>query len=135
VDIGGDDESVLGGGWHGPEAEGATTFRWAASPADVLIPLDHAAPLVLQVRLHAFSYPGSPPQALGVSVNGHNFPSVSVGPGWETVEFATDAAVWHGGVNRVGLLFATVRSPAQAGLSGDARLLAAAVDYIRIAAR
>jgi hypothetical protein len=135
VDIGGDDESVLGAGWHGPEAEGATTFRWAASPADVLIPLDHPAGLLVQVRLHAFSYPGSAPQAIGLSVNGHVVPSVGVGAGWETVEFTTDATIWRGGVNRVQLEFATVRSPAQAGLSGDGRPLAAAVDYIRIAAR
>ena len=42
---------------------------------------------------------------------------------------------WRSGVNRLRLDFATVRSPAQAGLSGDGRLLAAAVDYVRVAAR
>ena len=44
-----------------------STFRWAASPATLRIPLDHAAPLRVQVRLHAFAYPGAPPQTLTIS--------------------------------------------------------------------
>jgi hypothetical protein len=101
----------------------------------VLIPLDHAAPLLVQVRLHAFAYPGSAPLTVGVSVNNRPFAPVSVGAGWETVEFTTETSAWRAGVNRLRLEFATVRSPAQAGLSGDGRPLAAAVDYIRLAAR
>jgi hypothetical protein len=135
VDIGGDDVWLLGEGWHGAEQEGGTSFRWAASPAEVLIPLDHAAPLLVQVRLHAFASPGSAPQTVGVSVNNRPFAPVSVGAGWETVEFTTETSAWRAGVNRLRLEFATVRSPAQAGLSGDGRPLAAAVDYIRLAAR
>jgi hypothetical protein len=135
VDIGADDAWMLGDGWHGPEQEGPVSFRWAASPAEVLIPLDHAAPLRVQVRLHAFAYPGSAPQSVGISVNNHAFAPVNVGAGWQTVEFATEASAWRAGVNRLRLDFAMVRSPAQAGLSGDGRPLAAAVDYIRLAAR
>jgi hypothetical protein len=135
VDIGSDDGWVLSEGWHGPEQEGTTTFRWAASPAVVLIPLDHTAPLLVQVRLHAFAYPGSAPQALTVSVNGRAFGPAPVGPGWETLEFATGSEAWRSGVNRLRLDFATVRSPAQAGLSGDVRPLAAAVDYVRVSSR
>ena len=69
VDVGstddrGGDEWLLGDGWHAPEKDGAATFRWAASPATLRIPLDHAATLRVQVRLHAFAYPGAPPQTL-----------------------------------------------------------------------
>jgi len=135
VDIGSDDSWVLGEGWHGPEQEGPTTFRWAASPAVVLIPLDHPASLLVQVRLHAFAYPGSAPQALTASINGRSFGPIPVAPGWDTLEFATGADVWRSGVNRLRLDFATVRSPAQAGLSGDGRPLAAAVDYVRVSSR
>ena len=63
----GDDEWLIGDGWHAPEKDGAATFRWAASPATLRIPLDHAAPLRVQVRLHAFAYPGAPPQTLTLS--------------------------------------------------------------------
>ena len=54
---------------------------------------------------------------------------------WETLEFATDRESWRGGVNRVRLDFARARSPAEAGVSGDTRPLAAAVDYIRVQTR
>jgi hypothetical protein len=135
VDVGADDGWVLGEGWHGPEQEGATTFRWAASPATVLIPLDHSAPLLVQVRLHAFAYPGSAPQTLAISLNGHLFGPLAVAPGWETLEFMTGADAWRSGVNRLRFDFARALSPAQAGLSGDARPLAAAVDYVRVSTR
>ena len=39
-------------------------------PATLRIPLDHAAPLRVQVRLHAFAYPGAPPQTLTIAANG-----------------------------------------------------------------
>ena len=133
VDIGADDQWLLEEGWHGPERDGAVTFRWAASPAVVLVPLDHSAALTVQVRLHAFAYPGSPPQTLTLSVNGRTFGPVPVPGGWETLEFGTDDGAWRRGVNRLRLEFATQRSPAEAGLGGDARPLAAAVDYVRIA--
>jgi hypothetical protein len=49
LDVGADgppgDDWLLGEGWHAPERDGAATFRWAASPASLRIPLDHAAPL------------------------------------------------------------------------------------------
>lgn len=135
VDVGADDTWLLEEGWHGPEHDGEITFRWAFSPAVVLIPLDHAAPLRVQVRLHSFGYPGAPPQTLTVSVNGHTFGPVPVHDGWETLEFATDADAWRSGVNRLRLEFAWVRSPAEAGLGGDARPLAAAVDYVRVQQR
>jgi hypothetical protein len=38
-------------------------------------------------------------------------------------------------VNRLRLDFARARSPAEVGVSGDARPLAAAVDYIRVQKR
>src|SRR4051794_4625590 len=56
------DEALLADGWYAPEREGAITFRWTASPATLRVPLDHAAPLRVQIRAHAFAYPGAPPQ-------------------------------------------------------------------------
>ena len=135
VDVGGDDGWLLEDGWHGPEHDGAITFRWAATPATMLIPLDHAAPLIVQVRLHAFTYPGSTTQTLALTINGRTFGPVPVHDTWETLEFETGIDAWRTGVNRLRLDFAGARTPAEVGLGGDARSLAAAVDYVRIQAR
>jgi hypothetical protein len=51
------------------------------------------------------------------------------------LEFATGIDAWRGGVNRLQLDFARVRSPAEVRLSGDTRPLAAALDYIRVQKR
>jgi hypothetical protein len=133
VDIGSDDEWLLEEGWHGPERDGAISFRWAASPATVLIPLDHTAPLTVQVRLHAFGYPGSTGQTLTLHLNGHTFGPSAVHDSWDTVEFATGADVWRSGVNRLRLDFGSTHTPAEVGLGADTRPLAAAVDYVRVA--
>jgi hypothetical protein len=135
IDIGSDDGWLLEDGWHGPEHEGSVTFRWAASPAQVIVPLDRSAALTVQVRMHSFAFPSAPPQTLTIAVNGHSFGPVAVHETWDTLEFATDADAWRGGVNRLRLEFAWARSPADVGLSGDARPLSAAVDYIRVAQR
>jgi len=135
VDIGTDDGWLLEDGWHGAEHDGPISFRWAASPAVLMIPLDHAAALTVQVRLHAFGFPSAPAQALTMDVNGHMYGPVTVRDSWDTLEFATGADTWRAGVNRVRLQFAWNRTPAEVGLGGDTRPLAAAVDYIRIQAR
>jgi hypothetical protein len=135
VDLGSDDGWLLGEGWHDPERDGAITFRWAASASTVLIPLDHAAPLTVQLRLHAFTYPGSITQSVTLQVNGRTFGPLPVHENWETLEFATGADAWRGGVNRLTLEFAWARMPSDVGLGGDRRPLAAAVDYVRVQER
>jgi hypothetical protein len=132
VDIGAGDAWLLGEGWHGPEREGAITYRWAASPAEMLAPLDHAAALTVQIRLHAFNYPEWPGQTLTLAVNGRRYGPVAVDKDWQTLEFATSEDAWRSGVNRLSLEFASARSPADVGLGGDPRPLAAAVDYVRV---
>jgi hypothetical protein len=135
IDIGGEDVWLLGEGWHGAEREGQITFRWANSPAVIRVPLDHPAPLMLQIRLHAFAYPGSTVQSLVLAVNGRTFGPVPVADAWQTLEFSTEADAWLAGVNRLALQFGRVRSPADAGISSDPRPLAAAVDYLRVQQR
>ena len=135
IDIGSDDAWVLEEGWHAAEREGAITFRWAYSPAIVLIPLDHPAPLTFHVRLHAFTYPGWAGQTATFVVNGRAFGPVTVGGDWQNLEFVTERDAWHAGVNRFRMEFGNTRSPVDAGLGGDTRQLAAAVDYVRFAVR
>ncbi len=135
VDIGADDEWLIGEGWHAAERDGSTTYRWAAGKAAVLVPLDHASALTVHVRLHAFAYAGAPGQTMTLVVNGIRHGPQPVQPDWETAEFATTEEPWKAGVNRVDLEFGSARPPSEVGLGGDARPLAAAVDYIRVAKR
>ena len=58
VDVGNaGDEWLLGDGWHAPEREGPRHIPLGGAAGDMLIPLDHAATLRVQVRLHAFAFP------------------------------------------------------------------------------
>ena len=133
IDGGGDDEWLIEEGWHQREQEGPASFRWATQRAVLLVPLDHADDLRVLIRLHAFGHPGAPEQLLTAAVNGRAHGPVSVSPGWHTTEFLASRDVWRAGVNRVVLQFAWERRPAEVGLGGDARPLAAAVDYVRVA--
>ena len=136
VDIGAGDELLLGDGWHGPERDGAITFRWVSTPATLLVPLDHAASLTVQVRAKAFNYPGASPQSLSAYVNGSLVAAgLTAPPDWTTIEFVTEERAWRAGVNRLQVQFARATRPADVGLGGDPRPLAAAVDYIRIQKR
>jgi hypothetical protein len=133
IDIGTEDAWLIGDGWHQAEQDGPSSFRWASSHASVLVPLDHPAPLRLQLRLHAFAYPGAPPQALTVVVNGRAYGVIAVPGDWQTIESTVPAEAWRTGVNRVTFEFAWDRRPMDVGLGGDPRPLAAAVDYVRVA--
>ena len=138
VDVGYEDPAtgagdtwLLGDGWHAPERDGAVTYRWAASPATVRIPLDHAAPLRVQVRLRAFAYAGAPPQALTLAANGVAC-EVPATPEWQTVECTLAEKAWRAGVNVLQLRFVYAQRPIDVGAGGDTRPLAAAVDWVRI---
>ena len=133
IEIGADDEWVIDEGWHAPEREGQTTFRWATAAATLLAPLDHADDLRVLIRLHSFGFPAAPEQTMTVGINGHAFGPVAVSPGWYTAEFLTPRGVWRAGVNRVQFNFAWERRPSEVGLGGDTRPLAAAVDFVRVA--
>lgn len=131
VDIGVGDAMYITDGWHGPERDGDITFRWATDRAEVLVPLHHAARLLLQLHLRSFDYPNAPPQRVLANINGHLVQGPAIGPGWERIELPTEAAWWHAGLNRVALTFTRATRPADVG-GTDGRLLAAAVDYVRV---
>ena len=133
VDVGSEDEWLLGGGWHAPERDGAVTFRWADSPATLRIPLDHPAPLRVQVRARAFAYPDSPQQTLTISTDRGSCATIAITPNWQTLECTLPPDAWRAGVNGLTLAFAYSRRPADVGVGGDLRTLAAAIDYVRVA--
>jgi len=132
IDIGTSDELWLEEGWHGAEEGGGVSFRWSFSPATLLIALDHAAPLRVQVRAQAFNYPGATPQSMTPIVNGRRFAPVEVPPEWTTIAFDVEERAWRAGVNRLTLEFSRTQRPADVGLGGDGRLLSAAIDYVRV---
>ena len=67
-----------------------------------------------------------------MSVNGAAQPPMPVPSEWTTVAFEVKKDAWRAGVNRVRLEFGRAARPADVGLGGDPRPLAAAIDYIRI---
>ncbi|HJR60818.1 MAG TPA: hypothetical protein VJ813_15520, partial [Vicinamibacterales bacterium] len=132
IDIGTSDELWLEEGWHGAEQAGPLSFRWASQSASMIVPLDHAAALRVQVRVRAFDYPGATPQQLRLVVNATEQPAVPVEADWTTVVLDVPEPAWRAGVNRVKLVFDRATRPADVGIGGDPRLLAAAIDYVRV---
>jgi hypothetical protein len=133
VDVGNNDDVYLGGGWHAVEkAPDGRTSRWTTASAEMLLPLDHAAPLTVQLQLTPFMYPNAPAPQIRVLINGRVFGPFTLAPDWQRLDFPTEDAVWHSGVNRLQIEALTPASPARVGVSGDTRELGVAVDYIRL---
>ena len=132
VDLGGDDELAILEGWHRPERDGSTTFRWASREAAVRIALDHPARLRVQVKGQAFMFADAPPQALTLTVNGVAAAPLALPGTWTVVETLVPQELWRTGVNDVRLTFARGTRPSELGPSTDQRDLAAAIDYLRV---
>jgi hypothetical protein len=132
IDIGLQDEAYLGDGWFSIEtlADG-TTARWTSRTAEVLVPLDHPAPLTVQLRMRAFTYPGSAPSLI-LWINGREFGPVSVVADWQQQDIPTGADAWTAGVNRVQLVWPMAAAPADVGTGRDRRELGGMVDWIRV---
>jgi hypothetical protein len=132
VDVGFRDEAYLGEGWYQADTQpDGTTSRWSRGTAEVLLPLDHPAPLIVQLRLKPFSFPGASLN-LAVRINGRSFGPFPLGADWQRVDFPTDATAWTAGVNRVQLVWTGAAVPAAVGVGDDARELGGAADYVRI---
>ncbi len=132
IDVGNDDDWVIADGWHDAEHDGPVTFRWASDVAQLRVPLDHAASLRVQVRLHAFAFAGAPAQTLTIATARQSCGPLPVGFGWDTVECVLQKDAWRSGVNTVTLRFEWARRPMEVGVGNDPRPLAAAVDYVRV---
>lgn len=135
IDVGGGDDLYIGEGWHAPERDGDRTFRWASRDALVVVPLDHAAPLDVEVRLRAYAPAGAPGQQVRLILDGREAGSAVVPDTWDTIVFRTEASSWRAGVTRLRLEFAWALRPIDAGGGGDTRELSAAVDNILVILR
>ena len=132
VDLGFDDEAMIEEGWHAAERAGDTTFRWTGARANLLVPLDYAADLTVQVRLMPFSPPGTAPQQIWIQINAARHGPFTLAPGWQDVRFEAGRGEWRAGLNRVSFDSARAVRPVDAGAGGDTRLLGTAVDYLRV---
>ncbi|MBA2301936.1 MAG: hypothetical protein H0W08_04815 [Acidobacteria bacterium] len=126
------DELWLGDGWHAAERAGPVSFRWASQSVTTIIPLDHPASLRVQVRARSFDYPGATAQTLAIVVNGVAQPPIQLVGEWSTALFVVDRTAWRTGVNRLTLNFGRSARPADVGAGSDGRVLAAAIDYLRV---
>jgi hypothetical protein len=64
--------------------------------------------------------------------NAHDVVPGLVLGGWLTLECTMGADAWRAGVNALTLQFAYAQRPMDVGAGGDARPLAAAIDWIRV---
>jgi hypothetical protein len=133
VDVGEEEDDLwLEDGWHAPEHAGPVSFRWASQSAGMILSLDHRASLRVQVRVRPFDYPGAAPQTLSIVVNGAAQPAVPIVGDWSTAVFEVERTAWRAGVNRVTLQFGRASRPADVGAGADGRVLAGAIDYVRV---
>jgi hypothetical protein len=134
IDIGGNDEDHLLGGWHGIETDpDGTTWRWTSDASTLLVPLDHPAPLLLQARIVPFTYSTSPDVSVGARVNGRRYGPIRVpAGGWQRIEIPVEARAWKAGVNVVEWLWMNAAAPSTVGLGADTRVLGARVDFVRV---
>jgi hypothetical protein len=132
IDVGARDDVYLGEGWHAAETEsGGPTFRWTTRRAELLVPLAHAAPLVVQLQVKPFVPPGASAR-VDVTVNGRPVGSAPLAPDWQRLELPTEPSAWRPGVNRVWLAWSAAAVPAAVGVGKDRRELGGMVDYLRV---
>jgi hypothetical protein len=133
VDIGGNDGRAVGPGWHQPEQERGTSYRWASREAIVRVALDHAAHLSLQVRAKPFMAPGVSTQQLTLRVNRSLEAAVPIAdPDWQTVVVDVPEEAWRAGINELRLTFSHATAPSAISGSTDRRELSAAIDFVRL---
>jgi hypothetical protein len=122
-------------GWSGWEkTSGNDTFVWAdAREARVRVTIHGEGDRAVRLRAWSFCWPGAPDQTVTLFVNGARIDTAGLSPEAQVVTFVVPRALWKGGDNDLRLAFARAESPREhLPGSGDARTLAAAVDWLEI---
>jgi hypothetical protein len=130
IDLGGADGDSLGDGWLGAGTAGATSFRWASPRSELLVPLDHVADLVVQIRLRACEAAAASTPSMSLIVNGTTVATSPLECGWQVVERPVSRVHWRRGVNRVVLSFGD-GGRVEAG-DTESRGPGVAVDFVRV---
>jgi hypothetical protein len=118
IDLGVSDDVFLADGWRPQDRAGDVTYRAIDGGATLLVPLDRAAPLTVQVRARTLDGANGRPAQLTIGLAGHAYGPVDVPDDWSVLTVPTPAEAWRGGVNRMTLTAAGV-----------------AIDYVRVQLR
>jgi hypothetical protein len=143
IDVGGPgDERFLISGWSGPEQEHDVTFRWATGlQSSVAVALmgprfiqpdqpQQLADYILRLRAAPFVFPGSPPQAVDVDVNGKPAGRQVLEPGFRTYEVYVPHRLLHRNLNVITFHYEYARAPRDLGINRDDRQLSVRFDEI-----
>lgn len=134
VDVGdASDDPFLTYGWSDPEQVYDVSFRWAVGrEAGVALPLRQAITARLLFFAEPFNYEGAPPQIVEVVINGTSLATLPMDRAWREYDVPVAGTILNRNLNHLELRFAYAASPLDLGLSGDARVLAARIDYIEL---
>jgi hypothetical protein len=145
IDVGavGDDD-FLGTGWSGRERNEAMTFRWGVARRStvgialmgprLLEPGEsfRLADYVLRLRVAPFTFPGSPPQALRIEVNGQPLAELTLRPELSDYKFDVPHDLLRRSLNGITFHYGYARSPKEVASGDDERPLAVLFDYVHL---
>ena len=101
-----------GEGWAGDENFEGAGVNWATAPtAEIFVPYRGGGDRALKMHLKPFNYPGAPPQAMTLWVNGQPAGEFSLNPDWQVLETTLPAELFPPGLNRIELEFAHTAVP------------------------
>jgi hypothetical protein len=134
LDLGtGGARKYLARGWSHDEPWEGSTFVWAAAPeSELWVTLPERRDFRVELRLFPFRYPGAPPQAIEVAVNGRHLQELPIDERhWQIHAFKLPQAALAPGLNTLRFRYRYAMAPA-AIVPGnpDQRPLAVAVDFI-----
>jgi hypothetical protein len=129
-------EFALLTGWGGNErwAPGGPTMQWANDrESSLMLRLGEPVDRRLEVRMRPFVYPGSPPQTVGISVNGTFRSTLVLEPDWTVYRVPLPATSFRSGLNTLTFTYGYAVAPANV-IPGyaDTRTLAAAFDSLAL---
>jgi arylsulfatase A-like enzyme len=124
----------LASGWSWDETAGdGASFVWSEGErSELTFFLSARRDIHLAFRVLPLSYPGAPDQGLAVEVNGLPVGRLDLPRQWTEPRLRLSRESLAAGENRLALSYRWNRSPAEVGMSQDARRLAVAWDWIRL---
>jgi hypothetical protein len=134
IDFGEDgDETLLGHGWSDREHNASTNYRWSSgSVSSVIVPLRSGDRYRVEIACEPFTYPNGPEQVLTLEVNRRVAATIALKPGLQTYTVELAAGIFHPNLNLIQFRYAYTKSPAEAGLSSDARSLGVLFDNLKL---
>lgn len=99
LDVGALDDPTFGAGWHLPENDDGTAFRWMADQARLVVRVER--PTVVRLVVEASPAEGPEPIELAAEVNGVAAGVKLMAAGLSRYEWAVPIEAWRAGLNEV----------------------------------